>query len=89
LTWGELLGLIGGGLITIGFIPQVLRVFRLKSAYEISLPFTSLFLLGATCWLVYGVSLGLMAVVLWNGIAIAFLVVLLCAKLKYGMKKRK
>ena len=83
------MGFIGGALVTVGFIPQVARVLKLKSAYEISVPFTSLFLLGVTCWLIYGVLLGLIPVVLWNAIAIVFLALLLYAKLRYGMKKKK
>ena len=80
---------MGGALIALGFIPQVFRVLKLKSAYEISIPFTSLFLLGGLCWLIYGVLLGLMPVVLWNSIAIVLLALLFCIKLKYGMKKQE
>ena len=78
---------MGGALVTIGFIPQVARVLKLRSAYEISLPFTLLFLLGGTCWLIYGLLLKLPPVILWNSITIVLLTVLLCVKLKYGMKK--
>ena len=80
---------MGGALIALGFIPQVFRVLKLKSAYEISIPFTSLFLSGGLFWLIYGVLLGLMPVVLWNSIAIVLLALLLCIKLKYGMKKQE
>ena len=80
---------MAGALVTIGLIPQVVRVFKLKSAYEISLPFTLLFLLGGVCWLIYGVLLELIPVVLWNGITVVILAVLLYNKLKYGMEKQE
>ena len=80
----EVTGLLGGALTTIGWFPQVIRVFRLRSAHEISLPFTLLFLLGGICWLIYGVSFSLLPVILWNGISIAIVSLLLYAKLKYG-----
>ena len=80
----ELLGFVGGAMITVGFIPQVWRLFKLKSAHEISLPFTLLFLLGTACWLAYGISLSLLAVILWNSIALAIMGAMLYAKLKYG-----
>jgi MtN3 and saliva related transmembrane protein len=84
LTWQELLGFGGGLLITIGIIPQVWRLFALKSAREISLSFTLLFLLGSVCWLAYGVSLSLLPVILWNAISLALMCMMLFAKLKYG-----
>jgi MtN3 and saliva related transmembrane protein len=80
----EWLGLIAGAITTIGFLPQVIRVFRLRSAHEISLPFTLMFLIGVSCWLVYGILLQLMPVVLWNAISAIFALALLFAKLKYG-----
>jgi len=80
----EWLGLIAGAITTIGFLPQVIRIFKLKSAREISLPFTILFLIGVGCWLVYGIFLQLMPVILWNAISVVFALALLYAKLKYG-----
>lgn len=90
LSWIELLGLVAGALVAIGFLPQIIRVLRLKSAYEISLPFTLLLLSGVSCWLIYGLLLQLIPVVLWNGTMAALALVLICAKLRYGMgTKRK
>jgi MtN3 and saliva related transmembrane protein len=84
LTWQELLGFGGGLFIALGIIPQVWRLFTLKSAREISLSFTLLFLLGAACWLAYGVSLNLLPVILWNAISLALMCTMLYAKVKYG-----
>jgi len=84
LDWKELLGFVGGILTTGGFVPQVWHLFKLKSAHEISLPFTLFFLSGAACWLGYGISLGLPPVILWNAISLALVCAMLYAKLKYG-----
>jgi MtN3 and saliva related transmembrane protein len=84
MAWKELLGLGGGALTTIGFIPQLWRLFKLKSAHEISLTFTLSFILGVTLWLLYGISLRLASVILWNVIALVLGCVMLYAKLKYG-----
>lgn len=80
----EWFGLIAGAIITIGFLPQVIRVFKLKSAHEISLTFAILFLIGIGCWLAYGISLRLTPVILWNSISVILALALLYAKLKYG-----
>ena len=84
MVWKELLGFIGGAFTTIAFIPQVWRLFRLKSAHEISLGFASSFVIGIAFWLSYGISFGLPSVILWNAITLVLGSCMLYAKLKYG-----
>lgn len=84
MDWKELLGFIGGAFTTMGFIPQVWRLFRLRSAHEISLPFTILFIFGMSFWLSYGISMGLPSVIIWNAITVASGCAMLYAKLRYG-----
>jgi MtN3 and saliva related transmembrane protein len=87
LDWKTLLGFIGGALTTVGFIPQVWRLYRLKSAREISLPFTIFFILGIAFWISYGIALGLpsgLPVIIWNAITFALGWAMLYAKLRYG-----
>jgi len=80
----EWLGLTAGAITTIGFLPQVIRVYKLKSAREISLTFAIIFVIGLGCWLTYGIFLRLTPVILWNAISVIFALALLYAKLKYG-----
>ena len=81
---GDLLGFLGGAFITTSFIPQVIRVFKLRSAREISLLFTLFILIGAIFWLAYGIYFRLLPVILWNSVSAAFVTVLMIGKLKYG-----
>ena len=80
----EFFGLTAGLLVTCSFIPQIIRVFRLKSAREISVLFTTLLLLGMAFWLSYGIGLKLFPIILWNAIGIVFVSTLLYAKMRYG-----
>jgi len=80
----ESLGFVAGALVTCSIVPQLIRVFQLKSAREISMLFTSLLLLGITLWLVYGVYLKLNPVIIWNAVGAVLVALLLSAKLKYG-----
>ena len=80
----ESLGFVGGALVTCSLIPQVLRVFKLRSAHEISLLFTILLLIGVAFWLAYGLAFGLAPVILWNAASLVLVAGLLFAKLKYG-----
>ncbi len=78
------LGMLAGALVTCSMIPQLVRVFQLKSAREISRLFTILLLVGLICWLAYGICLRLTPVILWNAIGTVLAALLLYAKSKYG-----
>jgi len=80
----QYVGYIAGVLTTFCYIPQIIRVFRLKSAKEISLLFTVLLLIGVATWLVYGIILTLYPIIIWNAIGVVIVAMLLYAKLKYG-----
>ena len=80
----ETLGIIAGAFTTLSFLPQVIRVLRLKSAREISRTFTIFYVLGIGLWLIYGLWLGLLPVVLWNSVSLVLAGLLLWAKVKYG-----
>jgi MtN3 and saliva related transmembrane protein len=84
LDWKELLGFIGGALTTVGFVPQVWRLFRLRSAHEISLPFTIFFILGIAFWLSYGILSGRPSIITWNAATLGMGCAMLYAKLRYG-----
>ena len=83
------LGYIGGIFTTFCYVPQIMRVFRLKSAKEISLLFTVLLLTGAVIWLLYGIFLHLVPVILWNALGVGIVSVLLFAKLKYSRQQTR
>ena len=80
----ESLGLVAGALVTCSMIPQLIRVYKLRSAREISILFTTLLLIGIICWLAYGVYLELIPVILWNAIGAILVSLLIYLKLKYG-----
>ena len=84
MQFGEVLGLVAGAITTGSFVPQVIRVYKLKSAREISLLFTLLFLSGGLLWLSYGVYLRSFPIMFWNIIASLLSLALLVGKLRYG-----
>lgn len=76
----NILGLVAGTCTTVAFIPQVLQVWRTRSAQDISIGMYSVFIVGVALWLVYGLVVNSMPVVLSN------LVTLLLASAVLGMK---
>ena len=49
----DLFGYIGGGMVAFSFLPQLLRVIKLKTANEISIVFTSTMFAGCLIWTAY------------------------------------
>ncbi len=84
MVWQDAMGFVAGAIMTGSMIPQVIRLFRLKSAKEISLLFTWLFFIGTACWLAYGILFGLPPVIFWNAVTLVSAGAMLFAKLKYG-----
>jgi MtN3 and saliva related transmembrane protein len=82
----DILGYLGGLLTTFCYLPQIIRVFRLKSAREISTSFTVLLLTGIIIWLIYGIWLNIVPIIVWNIFAIGIVGTLLYAKLRFGHK---
>jgi len=84
LGWQQILGLAAGGLIAVSFVPQIWKLFKLKSAKEISLPFTCLQLAGGILFLVYGLVLSLPAIIVTNIVNTVLVSVIVYAKIRYG-----
>jgi MtN3 and saliva related transmembrane protein len=84
MSGGDIIGLVAGALTTGSFLPQVIRVFKLRSAREISLFFTLLVLAGNLTWLGYGIYLKALPIIFWNILGGVLVIALLIGKLKYS-----
>ena len=88
MEWSATTGFVAGALTTFGFVPQIVRVYRLKSARDLSLPFTLLFFSGVGLWLLYGIAERLWPVVVWNALTFLLVLFLVVAKVRYGQSGR-
>lgn len=79
----ETLGYVAGILTTIAFVPQVLQIYKTKSAKDVSLAMFLLFTLGVLLWLVYGISANALPVIIANSITLILSMVILFFKFKY------
>src|ERR1700722_8009296 len=71
---------------TVSFVPQLIRVWRRKSARDISLTMFLLFSFGVACWLVYGWGIGSRTVIGRNAAALVLSVAILVLKVRYDRK---
>lgn len=78
------IGFIAAILTTVSFVPQVLKVWRTRSAKDISLGMYSLFTLGIATWLLYGVLIDSWPVILANIITLILAGSVLVMKLKFS-----
>ena len=68
---------------TTAFVPQLVRVLRLRTARDISLPTFLLFSVGVFLWLLYGIYTGSMPVIASNAVTLVLSVSILILKLRY------
>ena len=80
----DLIGAVAGTLSTIAFVPQAWRIWKTRSARDLSLPMYLIFTSGVALWLVYGLALGAVPIIVCNGLTLALAGTVLAMKLKFG-----
>jgi len=82
----ELIGSLAGSCTTISLVPQLLRIWRAKSARDVSLTMFSIFGTGILLWLVYGIVVGSPAVIATNAgsLVLAIAILVLSARYQHG-----
>jgi MtN3 and saliva related transmembrane protein len=78
------LGLMAGTLTTISLIPQGIKIWKSKSAKDISLGMFSIFCVGLLLWIFYGFSIGSLPVIITNVVTFILACVIVVLKIKYG-----
>jgi MtN3 and saliva related transmembrane protein len=80
----NVLGFVAGVLTTTAFIPQVLKIWKTRSARDISLAMYAVFTSGVVLWLVYGLALGSLPIIVANVLTLVLALAVLVMKLRYG-----
>lgn len=84
----EWVGFLAGTLTTVAFIPQLVQVWRSRSAHDINLGTFCLFSVGVALWLVYGILLGALAVILSNAVTLLLACAILVLKIHFTRRER-
>lgn len=84
--WIEWVGLVAGLLTTLAYLPQVLQVWRTRSARDVSLGMFTLMVIGIGLWLVYGLLIGSLALILANGVTLLLASLILIGKLRFDRR---
>lgn len=84
-TWSiTLIGSLAALCTTLAFVPQVVRVWRLGRAEEISVATFLLFSFGTAAWFVYGLFLDSWPIILANAATLVLALILVTLTLKLG-----
>ena len=83
------IGSIAAASTTISFLPQLIRVWRRKSAQDISLTMFLLFSFGLACWLIYGFCIGSRPIIAANVVTLTLALAILALKIRYDRKVAK
>ena len=78
------IGLAAGFLTTVSLVPQALKIWKSRSAKDISGKMFAAFCIGVALWLVYGVLQQEMPIILWNSVSLILALAILSMKIKFG-----
>jgi MtN3 and saliva related transmembrane protein len=82
----ESIGSLAGFCTTISLVPQLYRLWRTRSAHDLSLAMFLVFGLGILLWLTYGIAVGSPSVIVANGASLALVIAILTLALRYRGK---
>jgi MtN3 and saliva related transmembrane protein len=85
ITW---VGYFAGTLTTLAFLPQVIHVWKRKSATDLHLGTLLSFTVGVILWLIYGIATGQRPVIVANAVTLVLQCAILFLKLRYSTASR-
>jgi MtN3 and saliva related transmembrane protein len=88
-TTVELIGYIAATCTTLSFLPQLIRVVRLRSARDISLGMFVIFSFGTIMWLLYGLFAHSAPVAVANFVTLLLSLAILVLKLRFDAQERR
>jgi len=79
----DVIGSIGAACTTLAFVPQVIKIWRARSAKDVSLPMYVIFTLGVIFWLGYGLMLNSTPIIAANVVTLVLAFAVITMKLKF------
>ena len=77
------IGTIAAIISTASFVPQVWHTLKTRDVSGVSLGMYSVFTVGVSCWLVYGLMLGAWPIIIANAITLTLAISILVMKLRF------
>ena len=77
------LGYLAGFLTTISLVPQVMKMWKTKSADDFSLAMLLIWCSGISCWTTYGILINAKPIIFWNLSTLLLAGAILAMKIKF------
>ena len=84
MDWTAAIGFAAGFLTTISFVPQITKIWKSKSADDVSKKMFLAVAFGVALWLVYGIVLRQWPIIIWNSISLVLATTILVLKMRFG-----
>jgi MtN3 and saliva related transmembrane protein len=84
MDWTLAVGLVAGFFTTFSFVPQIMKIWKSKSAEDVSKKMFLAIAFGVSLWLVYGIILKQWPIIIWNSISLVLASTILFLKHKFG-----
>lgn len=88
MTHVTVLGMVAGVMTTVSFLPQLFKVWRSKSASDLSFFMLLILNTGMLLWLIYGILIQDIAVIMTHSVSLILASLILGFKLKYQHAQR-
>jgi MtN3 and saliva related transmembrane protein len=85
----KILGLAAGTITSITFLPQVILIYKTKSAKDLSVNMLALLILGVSMWLTYGIIVKDVAIIYTNSMVLTMSLVMLYFKYRFKEKNKE
>ncbi|MGB9711249.1 MAG: SemiSWEET transporter [Thermodesulfovibrio sp.] len=84
INFNNIIGIVAGIITTSALVPQALKIYRTKSARDVSLTMFIFMAVGITLWFVYGVLIKEIPVILANSVSLILIFSIIFMKIRYG-----
>jgi MtN3 and saliva related transmembrane protein len=79
-----LIGFAAGFLTTAAFVPQVVKIWKTRSANDVSLPAFATFTVGIAGWIAFGILKQDPPIIVWNVVTLVLAGAILAMKIRFG-----
>lgn len=79
----NIVGAAGGIVSSITFLPQVIKIWKTKSAKDLSMGTLMFLVLNVSLWLLYGILTNLYPIIITNGIVLSMVFIMVYFKLNF------
>lgn len=87
MSYDDIIGMLAGGLTTVSLVPQAWKIWKTRSANDISLGMFTLFGLGVVLWLTYGILIDALPVIVANAVTLVLTLAIVVMKWRFDSKQ--